>query len=79
MQEDINVTGQIEGFGRVAHRSAKMDKCENGFIVKYKTVKETKSNKSLYGDFNTVDATRVFILLSDALEFLAEYFSVEVN
>jgi hypothetical protein len=85
--EDLNVTGKIgDLWGRKAHRKASIEKCENGFIVEYDAVKVVKV-PALSGDMyakteeqvRTSRRTRVFILIQDVLEFLNDYFSVEVG
>ena len=76
--EDVNVTGKVEGRGEKAHRSAKVKGCENGFIVEYNAVEYVEIPESHAKGYHTTQRrTRVFLIISDVLEFLNDYFSIE--
>lgn len=71
--EDPNVTGLHDGFGREAKKSLSINHCDNGFIVRYKTVNPSEKG----GEFRevTIDRTRVFLDPTALIDFVASYFA----
>lgn len=74
MSEDFDVTQGIgDAFGRAKHRKLTIERCENGYMIDYETVKEQPDH-----EFDrTVKRRRVFITNSDLMEFIETYFSDE--
>lgn len=79
MEEDFDVTQHGEEWGRMLHRSLKVKRCENGYIVEY-TAPSKEQDHSMatlsYRD-TTVQKTRVFLTNTDLLEFVEKYFKGE--
>lgn len=69
-EENYDVTGVGQDvWGRFCHRGLKIERCENGYIVKYKVPDESNS------EFNvTTEKTRVFTNNMDMTEFVKKYF-----
>ncbi len=44
MAEDYNVTRIGENWGRASHRKLKVERCENGYIVRHSVVNEDPNN-----------------------------------
>lgn len=72
MAEDHDVSRIGEVWGRMAHRTLQIERCENGYVVKYKKPSEKPTEYS-----QTVEARRVFITNADMLEFVERYFEGE--
>jgi hypothetical protein len=76
MADNLDVTQEGEVFGKPAHRSLKIERCENGYLVKYKAVVEPDPNA--VGRYtNLIEKTRVFLTNTDLLEFVEKYFKGE--
>jgi len=70
MDEDRDVTQVADGFGSVQHRSAEIQRCANGYIVRYRLVRQKASS-----DWNKITSEkRVFLNWEDAGKFLEAYF-----
>ncbi len=72
VSDNIDVSQVGEQWGRVAHRKASVERCENGYTVDYTRVADEPTEYH-----RTVKARRVFITNSDMLEFLELYFRGE--
>ena len=71
-ENDLNVTQVGEVWGRFVHRKLSVERCENGYVVKY-SVPSGGSD-----EWNKVSEKRkVFITNSDLLEFIESYFEGE--
>ncbi len=71
-----DVTQHGEHYGSPTHRTLKVKRCENGYIVEYNTIKEGLTEDDPYRN-NIIQKTRVFITNSDMLEFAENYFKGE--
>ncbi len=67
--ENVNVTEVGEEFGQAVHRSLRVSHCENGFIVEYETVPETKQDWT-----STLKRKRVFTDPAGMIDFVGHYF-----
>lgn len=72
--EGHDVSEHGEQYGRSSHRKLAIERCENGYIVKYRVV-VPEAEKSFYG--NLTEKTRVFLTNTDLLEFAEKYFEGE--
>jgi len=76
MNEDFgDVTQMGEQFGQQLHRSLKVKRCENGYIVEYAA--ESKKERDDPFQQGTVQRVRVFLTNTDLLEFIEFYFKGE--
>jgi len=72
MDDDLNVSQVGECWGQIKHRSLKINRCENGYIVEFERVSEKDDPHQ-----RTVREKRVFITNSDMVEFVEKYFEGE--
>ena len=82
MNEDFgDVTQCGEHFGRQLHRSLKVKRCENGYIVEYTAESKDKDDARVDGGWRdvTVQKVRVLITNMDLFEFVENYFKGEPN
>ena len=72
MDENLDVTQIGEVWGKFAHRKAKIERCENGYIMHYSVPSQKVDHYRA-----TADKVRVFLTNNDMLEFLEKYFEGE--
>jgi hypothetical protein len=82
MSHEVSQIG--DQWGRMKHRTVKIDRCENGYVVEFDKVVDRKTHRDLpmheYPSPTEQVVSRekrVFITNSDMLEFVEEYFKGE--
>jgi hypothetical protein len=72
MSEGHDVTQIGENWGQFVHRKLKIERCENGYIVRYSVSSKGDDTYS-----RIAEKIRVFLTNTDMIEFVERYFEGE--
>lgn len=78
MPDDNNLTQEVRNdYGNIKHRSVKINRCANGYIVEYALLNPEYDENSNRYQQQVLHETRVFLTNTDLMEWLAGYFPDE--